>query len=296
VPRRSGIILISVGLVLAIISAIAVIGIARQATAASQAQVRQVSVVVSARDIPDQTLITADALTIKAFPADFAPPGAYSTTGDLVGKYSKGFVPSGQIIVAGQAIQAPQTNNMSDRIPAGFVVVWLPQPALSAGILKPGDHVDVLLTESLSGGTTNTASSTDKSSTSNAATGSGMSTQTTLQNIEIYRIGDDELGVPPPTTQPVDVTSAGNSLPGSSSSQPQPQPKPQTTTTNSAIGLLVDHQSAVVMKFIKDSGGTIDLVTRSQDDAQIVRTDGVTLDALSDQFNFRVPTTKTAGA
>src|SRR5580765_834317 len=114
-PKRSGIILIAVGLALALLSAIAVVGVARQATAASQAQVRQVSVVVAARDIPDQTLITADALTIKPFPADFAPPGAYSTTGDLIGKYSKGFLSNGQIVVAGQAIQAPQTKNMSDR-------------------------------------------------------------------------------------------------------------------------------------------------------------------------------------
>jgi pilus assembly protein CpaB len=286
--------------VLALISAVAVIGIARQATEASHAQVRQVEVVVAARDIPDQTLITADALTIKPFPVDFAPPGAYSTTGDLIGKYSKGFLPSGQIVVAGQAVQAPQAANMSGRIPAGFVVVWLPQPALSAGVLKPGDHVDVLLTEPLAGNapattTSNTTSSTTSTSSATpVATNSGLSTQTTLQNIEIYRIGDDELGAPAPTTQQVDVTSASSSFPGSSN--PQPQPKPQTTTATSAIGLLVDHQSAVVMKFIKDQGGTIDLVTRSKDDAQIVRTDGVTLDALTDQFNFRVPTTKAAGA
>jgi hypothetical protein len=111
----------------------------------------------------------------------------------------------------------------------------------------------------------------------------GQSTQTTLQNIEIYRIGDDELGVPP-------APAATTSSTSSNSSQAKP-----ASTNNQAIGLLVDHQNAVTMKFIKDSGGTIDLVTRSADDAQIVHTDGVTLDALTDQFNFRVPTTKTAG-
>jgi Flp pilus assembly protein CpaB len=270
-PKRSGIVLISVGLALALISAVAVIGIARQATAASQAQVRQVSVVVAKRDIPDQTQITADALEIRPFPVDFAPPGTYSTTDDLIGRYAKGFLPQGQIIVAGQAQLAPQTSNMSDRIPAGYVVTWLPQPALASGILKPGDHIDVLLSEPVAG---------------------GISTQTTLQNIEIYRIGDDELGVPPSAPTP-DVTSS-SSFGGTSSSTSSAQTKP--ASTNQSIGLLVDHQNAVTMKFIKDSGGTIDLVTRSANDSQIVRTDGVTLDALTDQFNFRVPTSKVVGA
>jgi pilus assembly protein CpaB len=277
-PRRSGIILISVGLALAILSAIAVIGIARQATAASQAQVRQVSVVVAARDIQDQTQITADALEVKPFPVEFAPPGVYSTTDDLVGRYAKGFLPRGQVIVAGQAQLAPQTPNLSDRIPAGYVVMWLPQPASLSGtnILKPGDHIDVLLTESMA--------NDDKSGNKG-----GLSTQTTLQNIEIYRIGDDEVGVPPPAP----AVGASSSFGSSSSST---QTKTQSTSSSQSIGLLVDHQNAVTMKFIKDSGGTIDLVTRSANDAQIVRTDGVTLDALTDQFNFRVPTSKAVGA
>jgi hypothetical protein len=122
-----------------------------------------------------------------------------------------------------------------------------------------------------------------------------MSTQTTLQNIEIYRIGDTDLNGP---TTPAPTVDGSPTPPfgGSSNSSTPVQAKPATAPTNQNLGLLVDHQNAVVMKFIKDQGGTIDLVTRSKDDAQIVRTDGVTLDALADQFNFRVPTTKAVGA
>ncbi len=54
--------------------------------------------------------------------------------------------------------------------------------------------------------------------------------------------------------------------------------------------MLVDHQDAVILKFVKDVDGIVDLVLRSADDAQIVRTDGVTPDALVDRFKFRVPT------
>src|SRR5215510_1072963 len=145
-PKRSGLFLILVGFVLALVSAVVVVGIARQATAASQAQVMQVSVVVAKRDILDQTQITADALEVKPFPADFAPPGVYSTTDDLVGRYAQGFLPRGQVIVAGQAKLAPLTPNISDRVPAGYVVMWLPMPDVLANTnaLKPGDHVDLL--------------------------------------------------------------------------------------------------------------------------------------------------------
>lgn len=273
-PKRSGVFLISVGLLLAGLAAVVVIGIARQATAAAQAQVRQVSVVVAKRDILDQTQITADALEIKPFPADFAPPGVYSTTDELLGKYAQGFLPRGQVIVSGQAKSAPQTPNISDRIPAGYVVMWLPLPDTASGstILKPGDHVDLLLTAPM-------LSNNDKSD-------SNLSTQTTLQNIEIYRIGDDELGVPTPPATVVDQGGFGSSA---STTSAKPSGK-------QSIGLLVDHQNAVVVKFIKDSGGTLDLVARSADDAQFVRTDGVTLDALTDQFRFRIPQSKVTGA
>jgi pilus assembly protein CpaB len=269
-PKRSGILLIVFGLALAALSAATVITIARQATAASQAQVRQVSVVVAKRDILDQTQITADALEIKPFPADFAPPGTYSTSDDLIGKYAQGFLPKGQVIVAGQAKQAPQTPNLSDRITPGMVVMWLPMPdaLVNTNVIKPGDHVDLLLTASM-------ASTTDKNN---------LSTQTTLQNIEVYRIGEDELGVPPPQPKVTDSNAFG-----SSSTPVQP-------TGRQSIGLLVDHQNAVTMKFVKDAGGTLDLVTRAADDAQIVRTEGVTLDALTDQFHFRIPQSKVTGA
>ena len=49
-----------------------------------------------------------------------------------------------------------------------------------------------------------------------------------------------------------------------------------------------DHQDALVLKFIKDSGGVIDLALRSPDDNQAVQTDAVTLSTIYDQFKFRL--------
>jgi pilus assembly protein CpaB len=272
--KRAGVLLIASGLALAVLTAVLVIGIARQATAASHAQIRQVAVVVATRDIVDQTQVTADALEVKPFPSDFAPPGAFSTIDDIVGKFAQGFIPRGQVVVAGQVQLARPAPHLSDRVKPGFVVMWLPMPdvLINSTALNPGDHVDVLLTAPIA-----SAAASDKQSNT-------LSTQTTLQNIEIYRIGYDELDVPPPN-KPADISSSQASGGGfGSSSAPM-----AVQSARKAIGLLVDHQDAVTVKFVKDAGGTIDLVTRSADDQQLVRTDGVTLDSLTDRFNFRIP-------
>jgi pilus assembly protein CpaB len=268
--KRAGLFLIASGLALAGVTAVLVIGIARQATAASHAQIRQVAVVVTTHDIAELTQITADALEVKPFPADFAPPGAFSSVDELVGKFAQGFMPKGQVVVAGQVQLARPAPNLSDRITPGFVVMWLPMPdvLVSSDAIKPGDHVDVLLTAPMT-----TDANGDKQS-------QALSTQTTLQNVEIYRIGDDELNVPPPS-KPAD-SSSGQVAGGSTAPTP-------ASTARRAIGLLVDHQDAVTMKFVKDAGGTIDVVTRSAEDQQVVHTEGVTLDSLTDRFQFRIP-------
>ncbi len=270
--KRAGLLLIATGVAFAGLAAVLVMGIARQATEASHAQVRQVAVVTAKQDIFQDSLVTADSLEVTSFPADFAPAGAFSTVDDVVGKYAKGFIPKGQIVVAGQLDLAKASPNLSDRIPAGMVVSWLPMPdvLVSQGALHPGDRVDILLTAPMKAA----ADGSDRGPDS-------LSTQTTLQNVEVYRVGDDELDQP---TQSAPQTSQNpaQSLTGTPSST-------TTARAGTAIGFLVDHQDAVTIKFVKDSGGTVDLVMRSQDDQQVVPTDGVTLDSLADRFRFRVP-------
>jgi Flp pilus assembly protein CpaB len=148
----------------------------------------------------------------------------------------------------------------------------MPELLANDNVLKPGDHVDVLLTAPI----ISDGASGDKAQ--------NLSTQTTLQNVEIYRIGEDELNAPAVTTsaggagqQPTNGLTGGTRAPA------------PTQAGRKAIGVLVDHQDAVTIKFVKDAGGTIDLVTRSDEDQQMVRTDGVTLDSLAERFRFRIP-------
>ncbi|HET9494247.1 MAG TPA: hypothetical protein VFR15_08460, partial [Chloroflexia bacterium] len=52
------------------------------------------------------------------------------------------------------------------------------------------------------------------------------------------------------------------------------------------ITFVVEPQEALILKYIKDSGGTIDLAVRSARDNEIKTTDPVTLDYLVDLFEL----------
>ena len=52
------------------------------------------------------------------------------------------------------------------------------------------------------------------------------------------------------------------------------------------ITFLVDPQEALILKFVKDSGGIIDFVVRSLDATQVNATDPVNIDYLVDLYKF----------
>jgi len=251
----------ALGILLAGGASVIVLGIARQAGEASRAVIPQVYVVMVAREIPDQAIVTPDALVVRPFPAEFAPVGAISQPELAVGKFAVGTLYKDQILLNGHVTTGRRAPSLSDRVPPGRVVVWMPMPDLLAGQVgfRPGDRLDILLSLAL-----------NKASTGEQANNSqGLSTQVTLQNVEIFAIGEQlQVGA-----APADKNAQAKAGP---SSQP--------------LALLVDHQDAIIIKYIKDSGGTIDLALRSSDEERIVRTDAVTVDSIAERFRFRVPT------
>ncbi|WP_291990956.1 Flp pilus assembly protein CpaB [Luteitalea sp.] len=261
--RRGALALLALGILLAGGASVIVLGIARQAGEASRAVIPQVYVVMAAREIPDQAVVTPDALVVRPFPAEFAPPGAISQPEQVVGKFAVGTIYRDQIVMNGHVTTGRKATSLSDRVPPGRVVVWLPMPDLLAGQVgfQPGDRLDILLSLKL-------VQSEVGDTPSNASNSNGMSTQTTLQNVEIFALGEQQQAG-------VKAAEGGVSARTSASTQP--------------LALLVDHQDAIIIKYIKDSGGTIDLALRSSDEERIVRTDAVTVDSIAERFRFRVP-------
>lgn len=267
--KRAGLLLMLVGLMLATMAALLVLGMAQQAQQQATQQIKQVYVVTVARDIPENTIISPDMLAIRPFPADFAPAGAVATVEEAAGKYAASKLFKDTILVRAQLNLAKRAMDVASNLPPGKVAFWLPLPDLiaTAGGVRAGDRVDVLLTVNL-------GEDNDK----------WYSTQTTLQNVEVFSVGSIEEAIDSGAA-PGDSTAAAQAAKSASRSLSRAGGK-----GGAAIVVLVDHQDAVILKFVKDVEGIVDLVLRSADDAQIVRTDGVTPDALVDRFKFRVPT------
>jgi pilus assembly protein CpaB len=259
----------ALGILLAGGASVIVLGIARQAGEASRAVIPQVYVVMAAREIPDQAVVTPDALVIRPFPAEFAPVGAMSQAEQAVGKFAVGTIYKDQILLNGHVSTGKRAPSLSDRVPPGRVVIWMPMPDLLKGQIgfKPGDRLDILLSLSMKQPTAgDSAGTTPTGASGNGA--SAISTQLTLQNVEIFAIGEQ-------AQAGVQASDKGVSARASDGAQP--------------LALLVDHQDAIIIKYIKDSGGTIDLALRSSDEERIVRTDAVTIDSIAERFRFRVP-------
>jgi len=269
--KRAATIIMTVGIALALVAGLGVFAMARQAKADRTAQVPQVLVVMASRDIADGTAVTADSLTMQAFPADFVPHGAIAAPDDAIGKYTTTQITKGQIVLSNQLSTTLRAGNLSLSVPAGMEAVALPMTDLmsSNGAIKAGDHVDILLTIDLVEIKLDTAGG---AATPPDAGGNVKNpvTQTTLQNVEVLAVG-----------QAADDTSGSGSSAttvGSTSS-----------TSKGAVIVSVNPQDALVLKYAKDSGGVVDLALRAPGDTQPVTTDPVTIDRLFGRFNFQRP-------
>src|SRR3954453_3618537 len=181
--RRGALALMALGILLAGAASVIVLGIAQQAGEASRAVIPQVYVVMAPREIPADAVVTPDALVVRPFPAEFAPVGAISQPEQAIGKFAVGTLYKDQILMNGHVCTGKRAPSLSDRVPPGRVVIWMPMPDLLAGQVgfRPGDRLDILLSLKLNQQTLGEE---------NKAASQGMSTQVTLQNVEIFALGE----------------------------------------------------------------------------------------------------------
>ena len=232
-------IFLGVGLLLAALTGFALYGLAQQtAHPAAAVAARTVDVVVANVDIPLRTVITADVIERRSFPADLVPAGALTREADALGQTTIAPLARGQTIVSGQLSVAEGTNGASVTIQKGSVLVAFPttDPLSAAGLVNVGDRVDIL---------------------ASIIQGTGADakvSQTTLQNLEV-------IDILAPTKE-----------------------QPQRAT---ALVFAVDHQVALVLKYLRDSQATIDLAIRSRAETEIVRTTSVDLQYLAQTYGIR---------
>ena len=256
--RRSGITVMAAGFVVALLAAVLVFAVAQQSRAPALATapeaVPQIYVVMATQDVEPGSLIPAEAIALKPFPKAYAPQGALTTLDQVSGKYATTRLTRDQLLLPSQVTATRPATNLSESIPVGKVALWMPLPELlaQAGVLRAGDRVDILLSMAL------------------PAPAVGLTTLTTLQNVELVFVG------------------APSAVASSSAPAPATAPQPQTATGGARMVLfVVDPQDAVVAKFIKDSGGTIDYAMRSRESQDAAGTVAVDARALAERFAAR---------
>ena len=266
--RRRALILVITGLIAAIAAALVIYYLITNITPTTQTvvvtgptPVPQREVLVARTDIAANSVITSSQVTTASFPVDLVPADAITSTGSVINATAKTAVFSGQILLQRQFIAGPVTSI----IPPGKVLVAFPSTDMlnATGAVQPGDHVDIMISLPISGTTRLDAGASNGTQIAPGAT--TLVSQLTLQNIEVYTMGE--------WTPPGQTANAN----GNANANPQ---------ALKIITFIVDHQEALILKFVKDSGGTIDLAIRSAQDNQNVDTDPVTIDYLVDLYKF----------
>jgi len=217
-------------------------------------------IVVANGDIEPSTVLTNSNLTTRPYVRDSVPTGAFTDTAKLIGSTTVQTIYSGQPIIDKEFFDAGGRNGIvSSVIPQGKVLAAFPSTDIlnSTGAIQRGDHVDILLSIPISGTARIDAGARTTSQVGGTTT---LVSQATLQNIEVY--------------------SVGTWAPGGGGQPAQPGAGQKIVT------FLVEHQEALILKYVKDSGGTIDIVVRSLKDGDLVKTDPVNIDYLVDLYKF----------
>jgi pilus assembly protein CpaB len=215
---------------------------------------RTVPVAVAAQAVPVGTQLTAEMLQIREIPVESTAEGAVATVDDAVGKITMVEIYPGEVVLA-QRLADPNVVSGEGRtalvVSEGQVLMAFPTADLmsQAGVLKPGDHVDLLFSLQFP----------DMAAGTDTPEGEQLATFNLLQNVTIAAL----VGGKPATE-------------GTSQGPPE------------ALLLTIAPQDALVLKYVKDAGGTVDIVLRGPGDTGPYETNPVDVDYMINRY--QIPT------
>jgi len=229
---------LGLGLLLAGLTGLSLYGVSQDYSSRNVAAASDTTdIVVAKADIGVRTVVTADMLARKSFPRTLVPTGALANEAEAVGQTTQSAIPAGTAVVRSQLVAGNGKTGASLTVEKGKVLVAFPtvDPLTPAGLVRPGDHIDVLATITSGSGET------------------ARKTTTTLQNLEV-----------------IDVLTTGSGA--------------QKT---SSLTFVVDHQVALVLKYLRDSQATIDLAVRSRAETDLSSTTSVDLTYLLNAYGVK---------
>jgi pilus assembly protein CpaB len=231
-------IFLGLGLLLAGLTGLSLYGVSqdvgvRQAAAASETA----QIVVARSDIATRSVLTSDMVTVRTYPVNLVPAGAVTNPADAVGQTTLSAIPSGAAVVRSQLADAGGRSGVSLVLEKGKVLVAFPttDPLTLAGLVRPGDRVDVLATVTSGAGDL------------------ARKTQTTVQGLEV-----------------IDVLTSG-----------------REGQKVASLTFVVDHQVALVLKYLRDTQATVDIAVRSRAESELTTTTSVDLGYLLQTYGVK---------
>jgi Flp pilus assembly protein CpaB len=294
--RRGGTIFIVVGVLLALgTAAVAYVmlagrGAQPERTEATPTPETKVPVVIALQDIPAYTDIPADAVGTREIPESKLTNHLLAPEA-IVGRRAARTILRGSFIMADWIVDPEAVaqkglnaslNIAPDREGRSRVAMAFETSELHgvAGAIQNGDFVDILISYHFS--------DREEEQLAPAAPASEecpiwcpeptdiLVAQLLLQDIEVYRVGPWLIPTPTPVPE-------GEEAPAEEVEEVQP-------VRSNTLTLLLTQQDALVVKFARESGATIDLVLRGRDDHTSVRTETVTMEYVMTRFEIIPPT------
>lgn len=322
---RGGRVFILLGVILAVAAVLlGILALSRSRREAAETpapQQARVPVVVAARDIPANTVITAEDIQITEVPQEEVAPGTVQRADQVIGLVASGPLVKGQRLLMANLI-APSLGNV---IQPGKRAVALPVDRVSAlgGLIQPNDVIDIVYSVRITltrvvpseplevvDATQGFARQEDlqlppygqppagptypfpgepgsRFIVTDDAGGNPVA-KLVLQNIRVLHVIAGSQTVTPGTAGAA-AQEAGEATP-----TPAPEAAGQVGTPLPQVDLLiieVDPQQAEMITFMLDQEARYQVVLRSRADSEPATTAGVTYDRLVSQYGLPVPTT-----
>ena len=240
--RPRGCLWLIVGLMVALVAGVVAFMALSRATAlrsGTTQEVVQVDVVVATGPIPVRTILTAENLRTKQIPVNAVPEGALQQISQAQGKITMVALYPEEVVLAQRLVDPnviPADGRKALVLDAEQVLFAFDAGDLmsSLGVLKAGDHVDLLAT---------LAFPANRGATESSGAKDQPASFSLLQNLTIAAI----VGGPAPSDQ------GATAAPSRAASE----------GTSAALLLTISAQDALTLKYVKDAGGRVDVVLRA---------------------------------
>lgn len=220
----------------------------------------QVQVLVASKDIPKGSVISEGSIEVSVIPEQYRQPQAVSSVERILGMITVVQMEKGEQVTLTKLAQAKQAGGLAEGTPIGKRAVTVSMDTISAlaGMIKPGDYVDVMAMVPIPVQTADFKQATQ------------IAVMPLFQNVLVLAVGK-EIGAPSKSA-------------GSSGRYSQEETKKDSGSAP-LITLALGPQEANLIAFVQEQG-KIRLTLRSPADSRIESTQPASWDTL---FRYIMP-------